>query len=93
MYIIDKIIDKKYIKIIYSIQYFLIKTRKSLIVLRRGEKMNLWLIFILLGVVAVIGGGVAAAIGFGIHQKRANERAIRDALELAIKDKTQREQE
>ena len=53
--------------------------------------MNLWLILILLGV--VIGGGVAAAIGFGRHQKRANERAIREALELATKDRTQREQE
>ena len=55
--------------------------------------MNLWLILILLGVVAIIGGGVAAAIGFGRHQKRANERAIREALELATKDRTQREQE
>ena len=55
--------------------------------------MNLWLILILLGVVAVIGGGVAATIGFGRHQKRANERAIRDDLELATKDRTQREQE
>ena len=44
--------------------------------------MNLWLILVLLGVVAVIGGGVAAAISFGRHQKRANERAIREALEL-----------
>lgn len=61
--------------------------------MRRGEKMNLWLILILLGVVAIIGGGVAAAIGFGRHQKRANERAIREALELATKDRTQREQE
>lgn len=40
-----------------------------------------------------IGGGVAAAISFGRHQKRANERAIREALELATKDRTQREQE
>lgn len=55
--------------------------------------MNLWLILILLGVVAVIGGGVAATIGIGRHQKRANERAIREALELATKDRTQREQE
>lgn len=57
--------------------------------------MNLWLILVLLGVVAVIGGGVAAAISFGRHQKRANERAIREALELATatKDRTQREQE
>lgn len=30
--------------------------------------MNLWLILVLLGVVAVIGGGVAAAISFGRHQ-------------------------
>ena len=47
--------------------------------------MNLWLILVLLG--------VAAAISFGRHQKRANERAIREALELATKDRTQREQE
>ena len=55
--------------------------------------MNLWLILVLLGVVAVIGGGVAAAMIFVRHQKRANERAIREALELATKDRTQREQE
>ena len=55
--------------------------------------MNLWLILVLLGVVAVIWGGVAAAISFGRHQKRANERAIREALKLATKDRTQREQE
>lgn len=61
--------------------------------MRRGEKMNLWLILVLLGVVAVIGGCVAATISFGRHQKRANERAIREALELATKDRTQREQE